>query len=354
MNWDSTKPAIIKIAKSSASVNEVAQKASKLLKKPVSRDSLKSAWKRFRSLDAKLPELQSYFHVESSTSPCAFVVPKGAEAPPPVIDGQVTDKGPLPKFVISDGDLHYPVHDPYVEAAKLAFARDIKPQVWVNVGDVWDHYHLSRFDKSASKMLDPGTLLQSEFDAAQPYLKEVCRIADRMHIILGNHENRLSKLINANLGLFNLRALDWKRIAELPANANVIPYGKRLRIGAVTWQHGDQLGGRFGVLHPEYWLLVNKGDRNTIFGHTHRIGARFKTVWDENLTPHTYAAFNQGHGSDAKKAWDWCPESNWAHGFCLVEHFTVAGKPHFTVHQIAVVDGKFAFNGKIYDGRKCQ
>lgn len=280
-----------------------------------------------------------------------FRVPRElADKSDPPSHGQVTHAGPLPRRITSDGDNHYRWHDPYVETAKLKFIQDVRPDTHVSVGDQYDFWHFSRFDKPAAKSLAPDSLLQAEFDAAQTYWKTIDGVCSNVYYILGNHENRLQKLINANLGFFGLRVLDWPTLAGLPAQVKVIDYGKRLRIGGVTWEHGDRIGGRFGVMHPSHWLLTQKGDRNTIFGHTHRVECKYRKVWDEGINPHVYGAWNQGHGSDERAAWDWQPEAGWQHGFTYVEMETTAGKPSFTVHQIVIVDGKFHFNGRVYSG----
>lgn len=279
-------------------------------------------------------------------------VPKEARPPAPPEAHHVNGETLTTGYLFSDGDTHYPIQDPYVEAAKIALARDLRPKVWVNVGDLYDAWLLSRYDKEADRMFADGKArLQEEFDAAQPYLREVCSIADRFHLILGNHERRLSRLIGLNLGLFGLRSLEWKTMAELPENAQVHNYGARLRVGQVTFEHGDRVGGRFGIKHREAWMLDNRGDRNTVMGHSHKIGMRYATRWSVDGEPHVYMAIDQGHGSNVKEQ-TYEIDPNWQHGFCVVEYWTQAGKPRFTLHHVHVIGGEFMFGGKLYSGKK--
>lgn len=372
--WDSHRDSVIGAARESRSLAELVSKVVAFAGPGATEDAIRGAWRRWQARWPEIPDLSVMLGAgiaTDDTPPPAellsmpartaegtdpgFVYPKGMKpsAEPPLDETTVVDPGELPRFVLADGDLHYSIHDRYVEAAKLAFARDIKPDAWVNVGDVYDCWLISRYEKEPERLFDAGARLQEEFDSARPYWSEVSRIVKRAHLILGNHENRLERLVSANPGLFGLRALEWHRLAELPANVRVHAYGKRLRIGSMTFEHGDRMGGRFGVKHPTAWLLDNRGARNTVFGHTHRVATTYRTVWDEDGNPHTYVAINQGHGSDVAKQ-TYQPEANWQHGFTLIENYTEAGKPRFTAHVIPIVNGKFSWGGRVYDGRKCQ
>lgn len=282
-------------------------------------------------------------------SPPSLVRPPGTRPPEVPPDHSVKTRYPVPVRLIADGDLHYPIHDPRVTAAKMAFARDFQPDCWVNVGDLYDFWSASSHDKEPERWLAPGGRLQEEFDSAQDYWKEVCSIARDVHFIPGNHENRLQRLVLANPGLFRLRAFDWQRLAEIPEKVNVHNYGAYLEVGGITFEHGDRMGGRFGVIHAAQWAVVNR-QRNTIFGHTHRHQMVHRTKSDGS----TIFALNQGHGSDVSKQKYAGPMPDWQHGFTAVEFWTEGGKPRFSVHPIVVVNGRFSFGGKIYDGRKNQ
>lgn len=287
---------------------------------------------------------------EEPEEPEKLVLPRGTKPPEDVPDHNVTDES-LPRFLLCDGDVHHPIQDPHVEAAKLAFARDLKPATWVSIGDTYDCWLISRHDKEPDRLFDGPARLQQEFDSAQPYWREVCSISERVHYILGNHENRLQRLVGANPGLFGLRALEWGSIAGLPDKVQVHRYGARLRIGTMTFVHGDRLGGKFGVVHLAHWMLANHGNRNVVFGHHHRQEMKCRTVFDEHGQPHDYVAIAQGHGSLVSEQ-KYVSEPNWQHGFTVIEFWTEAGRPRFTAHPIYVVGGKFSFNGRIYDGRK--
>jgi hypothetical protein len=195
--------------------------------------------------------------------------------------------------------------------------------------------------------------LQDELNAAKPYWREVCKVTKKeVHFILGNHENRLYRFIGANLWAYQLEAFEWQNMAALPPMVKVHEYGAQKKIGPITFEHGDRIGGRFGCTHPTHWLLQNRGNRNTVFGHTHRLESKTRTVFDEYGEPHVYIAHNQGHGSDVKQQKYAGPEPNWQHGFTYIEFYTEGGKPRFSLHPIIIVNGRFSWGGRVYDGQK--
>lgn len=324
----------------------------------VTADSIKGAFRRLG-----MPAPGTFVSKASSTvytAERAGQVAAAAKEPkiivPPGVKPDVVPDHPLsassstiPRLLLCEGDNHLPIHDPYVEEAKLKFMQDVKPDHLVNVGDAFDFWPLSSHEKEPSRWYTNGRL-QDEFDAGKPFWKARCALINGpIDFILGNHENRLYRFIGANLGLFGLEAFEWQTLASLPARIKVHPHDTQLKIGPMSFEHGDRIGGRFGVAHPAYWLLTNKGNRNTIFGHFHRMEQKFRTVYDELGEAHTYTAIAQGHGSLVKEQ-KYVYEPSWQHGFTVVEYWQEGDRTRFTAHPIIIVDGKFSWGGKVYDG----
>lgn len=357
IRWDAdeTRDAVIEAARRSSSVPVLVDSLRASLGDSITADAVRSAWRRYQGQRIGLRSLPETLGTDGAVTDDAeprLVVPREARAPEIPDDRSASDSGKLPRSILSDGDCHYPIVDKGVEAAKIAFARDVKPDVWVNIGDHYDCWLISSHDKEPARMFDPGARLQEEFDSSREYWQAVATLSRRAHLILGNHENRLQRLLAANLGLFGLRALEWHGLAELPPMVQVHEYGTRLRVGALTFEHGDKIGGKMGCKHPAAWLLDNRGNRNTVFGHTHRMETKHRTIWDEEGKPHSYVAINQGHGSDVSKQ-RYVTDPSWTHGFTYVECYAEGGKPRFTAHVIPVVNGRFWFGGREY-GRPWQ
>lgn len=284
--------------------------------------------------------------------PPKLVLPPGSKPPEIPPDNFVDADHPMPVRLICDGDLHYPINDPYVTAAKMAFARDFQPDTWINVGDMYDFWGISRHEKEAERLLELGGRLQEEFDSARDYWSEVTRISKNVHFIPGNHERRLSALVNANQALFGLRAFEWGTLAGIPASVRIHKYGTQLDIAGINFEHGDRITGGMGAIHLAY-LALAKRVTNVIFGHTHRIDTRYRTFRRDGQVK-TIVSHNQGHGSDVSKQTYAGPCPDWQHGFTAIEWYSVGGQPRFTIHAIPVVGGRFMFGGKLYDGHRCQ
>lgn len=255
----------------------------------------------------------------------------------------------VPRSLICTGDLHYDITDPVIEACRVAFMRDVKPEMAVDVGDFWDCWWLSTYPKSPRRLRDPSAQLQRELDASQPYIKETCRIVDRFHMIPGNHEFRLEKTLGREPGLHGLRVLEWPTMAELPSKVHYHQYGARLRVGPMTFEHGHQIPK--SVKAPASWMLKSQGNRNTIFGHGHSMEHAARTVYDEFGNAHHYGAWAQGAGLDFAKQ-DYAHEPSWQHGFTYLEFFKSSAGWQVSVHPIQIVNGRFSYGGKVYDGKK--
>lgn len=97
-------------------------------------------------------------------------------------------------------------------------------------------------------------------------------------LLQGNHEGRIARLIEANPGLSRLRAIDLKRAAELPERWHCLRPQAILRVGHLTFLHGDLAGGGGGK-HAAYNML-QRLKTSFVCGHFHRhqeerVGHRF-------------------------------------------------------------------------------
>lgn len=373
INWDEHRDAVIRLARQSDGIGTLVASAGVLVGQQVTEDMIRSAWRRWQQRWS-IPELGKLVGADAAVGSTmdappadlvsvpdapppgvSFVVPKEAQPPEVPIDSSAVDRADNPGSTLVISDIHVPIHDERALASVIAFARDKRPEVIVINGDLLDCWLISSHDKEVDRLFDPGARLQEEFDTARPILEALCATAKRVHFIPGNHENRIGRLVRANPGLFGLRALEWKALAGFPDKITVHQYGTRLRVGLVNFVHGDRLGGgRFGPpKHAASWVLDNQGNRSVVFGHTHRLESRFKTVWDEAGRPHQYVAINGGHLSDVSKQ-KYVSEPNWQHGFVFIEGWSQGGKPRFTPSTVPIVDGRFSFDGKVYDGNRCQ
>jgi hypothetical protein len=257
---------------------------------------------------------------------------------------------PTHGYVFVTSDHHYPIHDQRAEAAVIALAQHLRPVKWVVNGDAIDAWWISRHEKEAERIVDrdSGIRIVDEVESFRPFMNEVANIVDEMYIGMGNHENRLSALINQNPGLHGLPGLRWENIINGPPNVRVMGYGYRLQMGPISAIHGDRLGGKFGLKYPTSWVLENQGARSVVFGHNHRLGSTFKTTW-EDTGPRQVVALNQGHLSDVAKQ-RYTAEPNWQTGLVVLEFWTDGGHPRYTPHLVPIINGALSFAGRIFRG----
>ena len=264
----------------------------------------------------------------------------------------VNEKTAVPARMIVSSDVHFPVHDPATMRAKLAFAKDMQVDGWMELGDLYDCWSISGYGKEPDRWYNKGRL-QEEFDVGSAYWEEVCDIiGDRGNawFVLGNHEDRLNRFLQAKQGLYGLTSLNnWHTLAGLPSQVKIYPYGSSVKIGKIHYEHGDRVGGKFGVKHRCEWVLSNRVGMNLIMGHSHKGDLRYRTVLTANGMS-TYMAANLGHQSDATKQ-KYAVNPDWQLGFGYVEHYRVGNNLEFSFYPIHVTRGRFVFNGKVYDGR---
>lgn len=279
--------------------------------------------------------------------PDAITVPRDAqrERQKPGPELVLPWSGPPPRRVLIDSDNHYPHHDPRHQAAKLAFAADVGVDVWFNLGDHYDFNALSTFDHDP----EHSTTLQAEFDAGVEYWHEVCRIAKKVEYLQGNHEHRLYKTIMHNPGLFKLRAMEnLHALMGIPDKVKIHPYGTQRQVGLIWGEHGDQIRAQ----NPTLWAMNHRAGRVIVFGHTHRVGAYYKTLRSESGAIIRREVWNTGHGSCVKTAARWAGTTPaWQHGFLYAEHYEVSrGVWGVNVHPVLSDGGTFSFRGKVYRG----
>lgn len=235
-------------------------------------------------------------------------------------------------------DLHCPFHDIAAIRAVLAAVRDFRPDLLVLGGDGVDCYSISDHDTEPGRA---GTI-QDEFDAARPVWREIDDIGCPVAYLLGNHEDRIYRLQCRKPGLFDLRSLDFKAAADLPARWQVYPNQTRLRLGSLTILHGDLKGRGTSSTHAAKGML-DKLRTSCLFGHLHRFQSFYQTTDDGTYR----AGYAVGHLCDVEQArYIACPD--WQQGAALIEYDW--SHPLFTVTPLLVVRGAVRHNGETYKG----
>ena len=206
-------------------------------------------------------------------------------------------------------DTHEPHLDRRAWATVLEFAKYLKPKRVVHLGDHFDFYQISRFDKNPKRLLT----LQEDIDVGVKSLDDLrvaCKDAE-FHFTEGNHERRLIKYLWSKPEIANIRSLQPNELLGFDGlDITFWPEEEVLDIDGFVCTHGSRVSKHAGMSAKGE---LEKWGTSGISGHTHR-----------------QAEFNlSNYGGDY----------TWYENGCLCElnpHYIV-GRPNWQ-HAIAVGD----------------
>ena len=236
-------------------------------------------------------------------------------------------------FVLSD--IHIPFQDDDTLANVFDCIIDSQPQYIVLLGDILDCYSISRFCKRPDRIRN----LQHEIDVFYKLMRGLKKQIPNteIHYVLGNHENRLEKLVLENPGLFGLKALEPQRLFRLD-ELGIFYHKTKVKLNNFIYYHGDAV--RKDASYSAKAEYIDHKMQDGVSGHTHRLGSYYTTYeqepsgWFENGC---LCKIEPDYLNDPDKA-------NWQQGFTIVDSFDGINQ----ATQILINNHKFAYNGKIY------
>lgn len=249
-------------------------------------------------------------------------------------------------------DVHIPIqNDPAlrlaVECAERIGVTDV-----IAGGDIFDFNCLSTHPKEAHRVVEHGTVLE-EIEPGRWLLDWFAK--KRTKLILGNHEGRLNRFIDANPAFHGSVLGNFAQVVNLPAGIEVIPQGGEVRLGSLSCRHLDAEFKRgTGGAHPAAKLLAMLPSQSTIGGHLHRIAMARRTTKDEDGIDRTHCAWLMGHMSHEANHYSYVSTSpNWQTGFGIIRAWWDGDRPRFSVYQIEVLFDRynrpyFEFDGRLY------
>ena len=236
-------------------------------------------------------------------------------------------------FVLSD--IHIPFQDDDTLANVFDCIIDSQPQYIVLLGDILDCYSISRFCKRPDRIRN----LQHEIDVFYKLMRGLKKQIPNteIHYVLGNHENRLEKLVLENPGLFGLKALEPQKLFRLD-ELGIFYHKTKVKLNNFIYYHGDAV--RKDASYSAKAEYMDHKMQDGVSGHTHRLGSYYTTYeqepsgWFENGC---LCKIEPDYLNDPDKA-------NWQQGFTIVDSFDGINQ----ATQILINKHKFAYNGKIY------
>lgn len=233
------------------------------------------------------------------------------------------------------------IHGPYVDQpsfkAVLDFIRDFKPTHIDLLGDVADMWEISRYTKDPMRKMYLGREVGFTIDIVLAELRAAAKNAV-ITWVSGNHEARLQKYLWTRAPeLSSLPSLDMRNLFELD-KLRIRYQDTPIMAGNVLMTHGHMARKGSGVTAR---AMLDEYGQSVIHGHTHRLGAVYKTSGGN-----AFLAFE--NGCLCQLTPDFLPPGtvNWQHGFS-VGYLMSDGNYHF--QQILIgPSNTFAFNGRVY------
>lgn len=231
-------------------------------------------------------------------------------------------------------DVHIPEHDRDAVRVALAIVEHVRPDRLFLVGDIFDFYQMSSFDRDPNRVLrlqDELDELSSFFEKLRGAVGPTCRIT----YLEGNHEHRLIRWLWKHPELCNLRSLQPEAFFRLgDFDIDWHPSGKPLLYHGFAVTHGTLVRKAAGAsAKGEYERYGTSG----ISGHTHRVGSyrkrdlRGECVWYEG-------------GCLCSLAPEWVSGiADWHHAVS-VGHF-VKESQRFQIQTVNIVGGEALYDG---------
>jgi predicted phosphodiesterase len=193
-------------------------------------------------------------------------------------------KSDIPTTILVLPDLHFPFADWSGIEKAHAWAEKHKPDLVIQIGDLFDQKAWSRFEK------DPDDLSpEDEWTQAFNDVERLHELFPKMHILSGNHDRRFylkaaaaslpSKLVKSLKELFPFTGWTWHVDAK---DRLIVPSAR----GDILFLHGDEMGGT--PLSKATQLGVN-----LVQGHTHQASVNYA----QTLNKYVFAA-EAGHLMD--------------------------------------------------------
>ena len=244
-------------------------------------------------------------------------------------------------------DQHYPLEDKAAVNCVVKAIKKIKPDIFVNLGDVgeWESVSAWRYkDKKLppleyqTPLIDEDIRLVNEgLDVWDKVLEEVgCK---KKYLLQGNHDLWLDNFVTKYPYMHNYSFVEACKIKE--RGYKYSEYNLPIQIGKLTFFHGAYATTYHAKKHLEAY------GENVIYGHTHDLQRHTLTKLGGTIGAWSLGCLKDM--SHENNRWLKGRLHNWVHAFAVVDWFT-NGK--FKVEVVEVIDGKTSLWGDIIDGNE--
>lgn len=247
---------------------------------------------------------------------------------------------PYKSYLVS-ADQHVPYQDKPSVKSLLYLMDDVKFDGFVLLGDFMDMDVISHWNKDKRQTLEgkrlkneyiEGNVLLDEFDKRLP------KDCDK-RFFMGNHEKWYYDLIEFSPMLEGfLDPVDNLKLTE--RGYQIYPYNHIEQIGRLHFTHGLYAAQNCVKKH------LDECKTNMMFGHVHTTESRLSSSPAKEIA---LAGYSIGCLCNLNPCFMQNRPSAWSHGFAIVNFFEDG---YFDVTNQRIVQGRFTYNQKVYDGNK--
>ena len=245
------------------------------------------------------------------------------------------------KTAIVIPDQHYPLHDSKAVNCVLKAIRIVKPDLFINLGDVGEWSSVSQWNWRRKKKPPLEWLLpviDKEIQQVNHGINQMDMALDHVgcserYVLSGNHDHWLNYFVEAHPYLRNytfLEACKWEK-----RGYKCLPHNKPLKIGKLAFIHGAYV-----CLHHAKKHLAQYGC-SIMYGHVHDIQRFTHTRHDNSIGAWSMGCLKK---MDAESN-EWLSGRlvNWGHAFGIVDWFK---NGDFKVEVVEIVNGKTSLWGE--------
>ena len=244
-------------------------------------------------------------------------------------------------------DQHYPLEDKAAVNCVIKAVKKIKPDVFVNLGDVGEWESVSAWKYKDKKLppleyvlpiVDEDIRLVNEgLDVWDEVLEEVgCK---EKHLLQGNHDLWLDNFVAKYPYLVDYSFFKACKIKE--RGYSYSEYNLPIQIGNLTFFHGA-----FATTYHAKKHLETYGE-NVMYGHVHDVQRHTMTKLHG-----TIGSWSMGCLKDMtheKNKWLKGRLNNWGHAFAIVDWFD---NGDFKVETVEIKNGITSLWGEVIDGNE--
>lgn len=252
-----------------------------------------------------------------------------------------------------------PIHDREAIDVALQISKYLNPDRIVFLGD-----NLDLAEMSTKYLTTPDFYFTTQASLVELswWLAQFRLINENTKIdyIQGNHEKRLSKLINERVvSLYNIKCVNdlsgysamsiekLLGLADLDIESHQYPQGKVALNSNLVCIHGDIAKGSSGATVSE---VVKSARVSVIQGHIHRHEIATKTTWDAFNNSHQYTAASFGClcKIDPGMVPGMKHLQNWQQGIGVV-WYEEDGLEQFRMEYIPIIDGRAIYTSEVFE-----